>query len=102
MARSDPSPPILQDANELEDRKSGYGIGLDQLIMRVTKDIGIDIEDLISSKRNGRVSRARSIISYLAVNQLEYNGTEVARKLRISGMGVGKCVDRGKKILLCR
>jgi hypothetical protein len=23
----------------------------------------------------------------------------VARKLRISGMGVGKCVDRGKKTL---
>jgi len=24
--------------------------------------------------------------------------SDVARKLRISGMGVGKCVDRGKKI----
>lgn len=40
-------------------------------------------------------------ISYLAVNQVGYNASEVARKLRISRMGVGKYVDRVKKILLC-
>ena len=40
---------ILQDANELEERKTNYGIGLDELIMRVTEDIGIDMEE---RKRN--------------------------------------------------
>ena len=74
-------------------------ISIDQLILKVAANIDIDMEELKSSKRNGRISRARAIISYVAVNQLEYNASEVARKLRISGMGVGKCVDRGKKIL---
>jgi len=57
------------------------------------------MEDLKSSKRNRKDSYARTVISYLAVNYLGCNATEVARKLRISGMGVGKCVDRGKKDL---
>ena len=38
------------------------------------------------------------ITSHLAVDQLGFCASEVARKLRISGMAVGKCVDRGKKI----
>jgi hypothetical protein len=33
------------------------------------------------------------------VNQLGCTASEVARKLGISGMGVGKCVERGKKSL---
>ena len=55
--------------------------------------------DLKSTKRNRKVSYARTVISYLAVNYLGCNATEIARNLRISGMGVGKCVDRGKKVL---
>ncbi|MEA3385290.1 MAG: hypothetical protein U9Q89_02390 [Thermodesulfobacteriota bacterium] len=54
----------MQDANELEERKTNYGIGLDELIMRVTGDIGIDMKDLLSSKREQKISNARAIISY--------------------------------------
>jgi hypothetical protein len=54
---------ILQDANELEERKTNYGIDLDELIMRVTGDIGIDMEDLLSSKREQKISYARGIIT---------------------------------------
>ena len=49
--------------NELEERKTNYGIGLDELIMRVTGDIGIDMEDLLSSKREQKISYARGIIN---------------------------------------
>lgn len=54
---------------------------------------------LKSSKRNRKVSYARAIISYLGVSQLCHTASEVALRLGISGMGVGKCVERGKKLL---
>ena len=37
-----------------------------------------------------------SVISEIRAKK---RNTDVARKLKISGMGVGKCVDPGKKIL---
>ena len=90
---------ILQESNELYEMKTRNRISLDDLILKVSSNVDLDMEDLKSSKRNRKVSYARAVISYLAVNQLGRNASEVARKLRISGMGVGKCVDRGKKIL---
>jgi hypothetical protein len=90
---------ILQDANELEERKTNYGIGLDELIMRVTGDIGIDMEDLLSSKREQKISYARGIISYLAAVKLGYNGTSLAKVLRMSRKSVSRSIKRGKKIL---
>ena len=56
------------------------------------------MNDLKSSKRNRKVSYARAVISYLAVNQLGHSASEVAVKLGISGMGVGRCAERGKKL----
>ena len=90
---------ILQESNEIYEMKTRNRISLDDLILKVSTNVDLDMEDLKSSKRNRKVSYARAVISYLAVNQLGWNASDVARKLRISGMGVGKCVDRGKKIL---
>ncbi|MEA3358583.1 MAG: hypothetical protein U9R17_04145 [Thermodesulfobacteriota bacterium] len=61
-------------------------------------DVDLDIKVLKLSKRNSKVSHARALISYLAVDQLGFCASEVARKLRISGMAVGKGVNGGKKI----
>ena len=61
-------------------------------------NVDIDMDYLKSSKRNRKVSYARVVITYLAVNQLGQCASEVAGKLGISGMGVGKCVERGKKL----
>ena len=90
---------ILQESNGLYQMKTRNSISLDDLILKVSSNVDLDMEDLKSSKRNRKVSYARAVISYLAVNHLGRNASEVARKLRISGMGVGKCVDRGKKLL---
>jgi chromosomal replication initiation ATPase DnaA len=90
---------ILQDANELEERKTNYGIDLDELIMRVAGDIGIDMEDLLSSKRKQKISYARGIIRYLAAVKLGYNGTSLAKVLRMSRKSVSRSTKRGKKIL---
>lgn len=90
---------LERDYNELEERKTNYGIGLDELIMRVTGDIGIDMEDLLSSKREQKISYARAIISYLAAVKLGYNGTSLAKVLRMSRKSVSRSIKRGKKIL---
>ena len=93
---------VLAESNEIYEMKTRNRISLDDLILKVATNVDLDMEDLKSSKRNRKVSYARAVISYLAVSQLRCSASEVARKLRISGMGVGKCVDRGKKTLLCR
>ena len=90
---------ILEESNEIYEMRVRNKISLDELILRVATDVAVDMQMLKSSKRNRKVSHARAVISYLAVNQLGCSASEVARKLRMSGMGVGKCVDRGKRIL---
>jgi hypothetical protein len=90
---------ILEESNEIYEMRASNRISLDELILRVATDVDVDMQMLKSSKRNRKVGYARAVISYLAVNQLGCSASEVARKLRMSGMGVGKCVDRGKRIV---
>jgi hypothetical protein len=77
-----PTPPVWRHPQGCPQKiPSVYGIGFDELIMRVTGDIGIDMEDLLSSKREQKISYARGIISYLVVVKLGYNGTSLAKVL---------------------
>jgi hypothetical protein len=62
--------------------------------MRVTGDIGIGIEDLMSSKREKKISYARGIISYLGAVKLGHNGTRLAKALRMSRKSVSRCLSR--------
>jgi len=39
------------------------------------------------------------LLDYLAVDELDYSGEELARLLSISGRGVSDCRDRGQKML---
>ena len=90
---------VLEESNEIYEIGIRSRISVDELIRKVATNVDLDMADLKSSKRNRKVSYARAVTSYLAVNQLGCSASEVARKLGISGMGVGKCVDRGKKSL---
>jgi len=56
-------------------------------------------EDLCSGDRKSLVSKARSVISYVAVREIGYSGVEVGRVLTLSGAGVTKCVEKGKAII---
>ena len=90
---------VLEEADELEERRVQYKISIHELIERVTEDIGIDIKDLMSSKRGQKISYARAIISYFAAVMLGYNGTKVAAALGVSRKSVSRCIKRGEKIL---
>ncbi|MBW1940151.1 MAG: transposase [Deltaproteobacteria bacterium] len=90
---------VLKEANELEERRVKNRISLNELIERVAKDFKIDIKELVSSKRNQKISHARAIISYLAVIELKYTGTRVAKALGLSGKSVSRCIGKGKNII---
>ena len=45
------------------------------------------------------MSKARSVVSYIAVREMGYSGVEVGQVLNLSGAGVTKWVERGKKII---
>ena len=89
----------LKAANELHERSIKHKISLDELIKKVSKDRRIDTKDLISSKRNQKISKARAIISYLAAIELRYSGVKIASALMLSEKSVSRCIGRGKKLL---
>ena len=89
---------MLKEANELNERRKRR-ISLDELIETVAVHMGIEAEEILSSSRKRLISKARALISYLAICEMGYSGTEVSRNLDIKGASVSECVERGKKIL---
>ena len=85
---------MLHKANELEGRKQGYKVDLGELVKRVSHDTGIEIQDLLSSKRERRISHARGIVCYLTVLELGYELSQVGKALGISRKSVSRCLPR--------
>jgi len=59
---------------------------------------GVDLKELISSKRTQKISDTRAIISYLAGMELRNSGKEIAEYLQLSEKSVSRCIGRGKKL----
>ena len=89
----------LDKANEMFERGFNTPISLDELTRRVKKDKGVDLKELISSKRTEKISNTRAIISYLAGMELKNSGKEIAEYLHLSEKSVSRCIERGKKLL---
>ena len=45
------------------------------------------------------MSKARSVISYVAVREMGYSGVDVGRLLNLSGAAVTRGIEKGKKII---
>ena len=90
---------ILKDANDSMDEKALRRVSLDDLIYRVCSSFELTLDELVSKRRKREISRARAVLCYLAVDELDYSGEELARILEISGRGVSDCRDRGKIII---
>ncbi|RLB38856.1 MAG: hypothetical protein DRH12_12295 [Deltaproteobacteria bacterium] len=89
---------VLERADELE-QKITNNLTLDASFQKVSIEMGMESKELLSSSRRVKVSKARSIVSYLAVREMGYRRVEIGRLLNRSGPGVSKCVERGKKIV---
>jgi len=90
---------ILKDANDSMDEKALRRVSLDDLISRVCSSFELTLDELVSKRRKREISRARAVLCYLAVDEMDYSGEELARILEISGRGVSDCRDRGKIIV---
>ena len=74
-------------------------IPLAELVKRVSETLKVDQGDLCSGDRKNQVSKARSVVSYIAVREMGYSGVEVGQVLNLSGPGVTKSVEKGKRII---
>ena len=67
-----------------------------ELIESVAKVFSIDEDILRSASKRRGVSRARSILCYIAVNRLMLSGVEVAEELNLSPSTVSKSAIKGQ------
>ncbi|MGD9301182.1 MAG: helix-turn-helix domain-containing protein [Desulfobacterales bacterium] len=92
----------LEKANERlaeKTRIKAVGPDLDSLVEKVAVYFKIDTEDLKTASKERRISRARSILSYLAVRKMMISCAEVARALNISPSAVSKAVIKGRALI---
>jgi len=89
---------VLNDTDKVY-RPKKKRIPLPDLVKRVSETLKVNQGDLCSGDRRSQVSKARSVISYVAVREMGYSGVEVGQVLNLSGAGVTKSVERGKKII---
>jgi hypothetical protein len=92
---------ILEEHNErLEQRyllqMQGYDV--DKVAERVAKLFELKPEEVLTSSKKPKRVRARSLLCYWAVKELEIGGADIARRLKISQSAVSRAVARGEMI----
>lgn len=89
----------LRKAGEDWEKGKEKKMPLAQLIEKVASHLDLKEASIISASRKRKISEARSIISYLAINDMGYSASEVGRTLSINRENAGRCAVRGKKAL---
>jgi hypothetical protein len=89
----------LTKAGQGWEKRQGDKISLPELVGRVASHLHLRTERIISASRRKEITEARSLISYLAINDVGYSTSEVGRVLSISRVSGGRCAERGKKVL---
>jgi hypothetical protein len=90
---------VLKRANEDYESKTlaiAKGLDIDFVVKEVSEYFDIKTELIKGAGKYRKVSSARSIVCYLAIEKLSIGGREVARGLGISPSAVSKAVIRGR------
>ena len=93
---------VLSEANERMDRRyelKSRGYGIEKLEERVLEIYGIDRDELYSKSRQKIRADARSVFCYWAVRELGVEGTQMAKRLRMSQPGISYAVKKGERIV---
>jgi len=80
-------------------KRQGDKISLPKLVEKIASHLNLKGQSIFSASRRHEISEARSIISYLAINDMGYSASEVGRFLSISRVNAGRCAKRGQKVL---
>jgi len=89
---------VLNDTDRVY-RPEKKRIPLPELVKRVSETLKVDQGDLCSGDRRSQVSKARSVISYMAVRKMGYSGLGLGRARHLSGERVTKGEGVGKRII---
>jgi putative transposase len=92
---------MLASAEETMEKRYALrarGMDLDKIAGRVSKELGINEEDVHAKGRHRKTVEARSLLCYWAVMELGISMTTLARKLGISITSISVSVSRGRMI----
>jgi len=92
---------VLEKQNERLERRyliQMQGYDFDKVIDRVAKTFELKPEQVLRNVKQRRRVRARSLLCFWAVEELEMTGTAVGRRLKMSGSAVSRAAERGEKI----
>ena len=74
----------------------GYDVA--KVVERVAKLFELKPEQVLSSSKQPQRVKARGLICYWAVKELEIGGADIARRLKISQSAVSRSVAGGERI----
>ncbi len=83
----------------MDEKGHNQKIPVSRLLTRVAEYCDISEDDILSNSRRREIGRARALISYVAIRELKYPATDVAKVLKISAPSVSQCIQRGKALL---
>ena len=93
---------VLDEQNERLERRyqiQMQGYDFDRIVDRVATIFKFKPEEVLSNVKQRVRVKARSVLCYWAVNELEMTGATVGRRLKISKSAVSRAVARGEKIV---
>jgi hypothetical protein len=88
---------ILKESKNYKPKKNR--IGLDELINRVCRCTGIDVNELLSEGRLKHISNTRAIICYLGIRCLGFSASILSHTLSIGHSSVIAATERGKQLV---
>lgn len=92
---------VLKEQNEHLERRYRIqiqGYDFDKVIDRIAKTFELKPEEVLRNVKQRRRVKARSLLCYWAVEELEMTGTAFGRLLKMSGSAVSRAVERGEKM----
>ncbi len=91
---------LRQAEEELSEkyRLQSSGIELNALVASVAEYYKISPEDLMTASKQATITKARTVLCYLAVRKLRISCADVARKMKISPSTVSGAVSRAVTI----
>ena len=90
---------VLSDLDQFEKRKAVRKIALAELLERISAFLGIEKEKLLSRNRKQRVCHAKNLICFLAVKDMGYKFSDVAKSLNIHPVTAARGVEKGRKLV---
>ncbi len=93
---------VLEEQNERLERRyqlQVQGYDFDKAVVRVAEVFHLKPEQVLSTVKQPQRVKARSLLCFWAVKELEMRGTDVAQRLKISKSAVSRAVVRGEKIV---